>query len=108
MKRTLTTTRLFSLGDFKNISFSDVIEDIPEELAMNEKAINLLRAIQLFQIERAYLKYMKLRETTHRLSYEEATELIDELDVKSSKKFIELFQDAPLDSEESIEVEGEN
>jgi len=108
MKRTLTTTRLFSLGDFKNISFSDTIEDIPEELAFNEYAMNLLRSLQLFQLERAYLKYLKLRDTRNRVGFEEAIELMNELDVKTSKKFIELFQDVPLEEELQVVDKGEN
>ena len=108
MKRTLTTTRLYSLGDFQNISLSDTIEDIPEELATDEKAMGLLRAIQLFQIERSYLKYRKLREATHSLSYEEASNLIEELDVKSSKKFINIFTDVPNEEELQVEDEGED
>lgn len=108
MKRKITTTRLFSLGDFKNISFTDEIEDIPEEVAMDNKAMALLRSIQLFQIERSYLKYMKLRETTHHMSIEESIELIDELDVISSKKFNELFLDVPVEDMMPIVDEGED
>ena len=95
MKRSITTTRLFNLGDFKNITFSDMIEDIPEDFALNVEAMRILRSIQLFQIERSYLKYMKLRETTYGMSLEESIELIDKLDVTSSKKFTEIFLDTP-------------
>lgn len=97
MKRSTTVTRLYSLGDYKNISFTDTIEDIPEEVALNNEAMQMLRAIQLFQIERAFLKYQRLRETTHRMNLEESLELINELDVASSKKFDKIFTDAPLD-----------
>jgi hypothetical protein len=103
MKRSVTTTRLYSLGNYQNISFTDTIEDIPEEVALDNKAMGLLRSIQLFQIERSYLKYFKLKETTHKLSNEEAMELIDELDVTSSKKFNELFYRVPQSAEDTIE-----
>jgi len=96
MKRSATTTRLYSLGNYQNISFSDTIEDIPEEISLDNKAMGLLRSIQLFQIERSYLKYFKLKETTHSLSTEEALELIDELDVTSTRKFNKLFYNVPV------------
>ena len=102
MNRSITTTRLFNLGDFKNITFSDTIDDIPEAFALNVEAMRILRSIQLFQIERSYLKYMKLRETTYGMSLEESIELIDKLDVTSSKKFLEIFQDVPL-AEKAVE-----
>jgi len=95
MKRSVTTTRLYSLGNYQNISFSDTIEDIPESVAFDNEAMKRLRSIQLFQIEKSFLKYFKLKETTHKLSTEEAMELINELDVTSSKKFEELFYSAP-------------
>ena len=98
MKRSVTTTRLYSLGNYQNISFSDTIEDIPESVALDNKAMGLLRSIQLFQIERSYLKYFKLKETTHKISSEEAMELIDELDVTSTQKFNKLFYDTPKDA----------
>ena len=103
MKRSITTTRLYSLGNYQNISFSDTIEDIPESVAFDNEAMKRLRSIQLFQIEKSYLKYFKLKETTHKLSTDEAMELIEELDVTSSKKFNEIFYSAPVDSEESVE-----
>jgi len=96
MKRSVTTTRLYSLGNYQNISFSDTIEDIPENVAFDNEAMKRLRSIQLFQIEKSYLKYFKLKETTHKLSTDEAMELIEELDVTSSKKFKEIFYDAPV------------
>jgi len=103
MKRSVTTTRLYSLGNYQNISFTDTIEDIPERVALDNKAMGLLRSIQLFQIERSFLKYFMLKDTTHKISKEEAMELIDELDVTSSKKFDEIFYDVPKDAKASVE-----
>ena len=107
MKRTATTSRLYNLGDFKNISFTDTIEEIPEEFAMNNRAMRILRSMQLFQIERAYLKYRKLKQTTQDMTVDEALQLIDELDVASTKKFNELFESLPV-TEMVEEEQGEN
>jgi hypothetical protein len=60
MKRTLTTDRLYSLGDFKNIRFTDTIEDLPEEVATNSEIISELKLLQLIQIEYTYRRYVKL------------------------------------------------
>jgi len=108
MKRTATTSRLYSLGDFKNISFTDTVEEIPEEFAMNNKAMRILRSMQLFQIERAYLKYIKLKQTMQDMTVDESLELIDELDVVSTEKFNSLFTDRLPVAEKVIEEQGEN
>ncbi len=107
MKRSITTTRLYFLGQFKNLSFSDTIEDIPEEFAFDRNIMRILRSIQMVQIERSYLKYMKLREATQNMNIDEALELADELDIASSKKFNDILKDVPLD-EISQKNKGEN
>ena len=103
MKRSITTSRLFSLGDFKNISFTDTIECIPEDFAMDNEAVQLLRSIQLFQIEKAYLKYMNLSRTMGDMDLKARIELVDELDLASSKKFTEKFLDTPKEMEDPSE-----
>jgi hypothetical protein len=60
MNRKLTTERLFSLGDYKNIKFTDEISDIPEKWFLNEEVINRLKYLQLIQIEMDHKNYAKL------------------------------------------------
>lgn len=60
MNRTISVERLYSLGDFKNIKFNDTITDIPQNIALNDKAMGLLHYLQLTEIEHAHKRYLKL------------------------------------------------
>lgn len=60
MERTVYTERLYSLGDFKNIKFSTALTGIPEEMATNDRIINLLFFQQALSCEIAYRKYYDL------------------------------------------------
>lgn len=55
-----TITRLYWLGDFRNISFSDTVEGIPEELILDNEFVMGLKFSQLLEIELAYRKYLAL------------------------------------------------
>jgi len=57
MKRSLSTERTYSLGDYKSLKISDKIEEIPEELAMNPEFMETFRHLQLMEIEKAYYDY---------------------------------------------------
>lgn len=62
MKREIGTERLYSLGDFKNIKFMDIIVDVPQEFVVNSDMVNEVRFLQLVSIELAFRRYMKLME----------------------------------------------
>jgi len=69
--RSLTTERLYSLGDFRNIKFSDEIRDIPEEVALNKDAMALLHYVQLLDTEYAYNRYLELAKANNTIKQEE-------------------------------------
>lgn len=62
MERTLNTERLYSLGDFKNIKFSNTLNNIPEEIAENQKAVGLMFYQQALSCEIAYRRYYDMIE----------------------------------------------
>lgn len=62
MNRTSSIKRLYWLGDYRNIEFSDVIDDIPEEVALNPELMGEIRLLQLLQVEWAYRQYHKMIE----------------------------------------------
>lgn len=79
MKRTLTTTRIFALGNYQNIQLTDTIEDIPEELALNHEFIETLSKLQLLRIESQFTTYSMLREKTRGIqTLEEVSFLLEE------------------------------
>lgn len=62
MKRDLSVERLYYLGDYKNIKFGSVTKDIPEELALNNRAEELIFLQQFLACEMAYRKYIDMLE----------------------------------------------
>jgi len=88
MNKQLTVERLFSLGDYQNIKFTDSIEEIPEVIFMNPEASRYLRYLQLVDIEWAYLNYLNLRKRIPTTSAEEAMEFIE---TERTRTFEELF-----------------
>lgn len=60
MDRKLYVERLYSLGDFKNIKFSDEITGIPDEISNNQEAMKLLHYLQLIEIEFSFSRYVVL------------------------------------------------
>lgn len=63
MKRTLKLERLFYLGDYRNIKFIDEITDLPEDVAGNETALDLLRQVQFVGVDKAFQEYMALHKS---------------------------------------------
>jgi hypothetical protein len=79
MERTLSVDRLFSVGQFNNIRFSDTISGLPEYVAVNPDLLNKLRFLQLVQIELDFRKYLKLMDETGALSIDESIKLLNDL-----------------------------
>ena len=63
MQKRIGVERLYYLGDYKNIKFASEVSEIPEELAMNETATELLFLQQYIGCELAYRKYVNMIET---------------------------------------------
>lgn len=84
MKRKISTKRLYVLGRFKNIELTDIIEDIPVDLAMDSAFMTNLRMLQLISLDKVYLSYVQksitMREVdflTNKESIEEYLETLD-------------------------------
>lgn len=77
MNRTLATKRLFSLGNYSNIEFSHTITEIPEKIALDPKAMELLSYVLLLDIEYAYKRYHLLIEQVNTKNLSEVIEFIE-------------------------------
>jgi hypothetical protein len=86
MKQTIETRRLYPVGPYKNVTFSDIIFDVPEELIFDSEAQGLLRLLQFARMEKCYFKYVELGQKVHELGIEDALVLLDgfEKDVMTS------------------------
>ena len=60
MNRSLSVNRLWAMGQFSNYELHDEITDIPEQVALNPKAIGLLYHLMIIEMESAHNKYLQL------------------------------------------------
>lgn len=90
MQRTLSVKRLYSLGQFKNITFENVLSDIPEEMATNEKIVQLLYTQQYLACEIAYRNYYNLVE---RISKEGVEDVLEFLENERNQTLTELYEE---------------
>jgi len=114
MKRSLGIERTFWLGQFRNIKVTDYITDIPDDLALNEEVISLLRTLQLINIDKVYLNYIKESPAVsgdytdaRPETIEEAVEALEEVRLTTFEKLKESFASEKEDKKELI-VEKEN
>ena len=61
MNRKVSVERLYTRGNYQNVKFVDEITDIPEHIALNKDAMNLLHYAQLLEVERANQLDIKLK-----------------------------------------------
>lgn len=67
MNRTISVQRIYNLGNFQNITLSDTIENIPEELALDSDVMSILRMLQFINLETEYRKYWLLGDHVGRI-----------------------------------------
>lgn len=78
MNREIATKRLYSLGDFKNITFDDVVSDVSEELMFDKDFVSNVKFLQLVTIELAYKRYLQLvEEVPYSMPVEDAIEILE-------------------------------
>lgn len=61
MERSLGIERVYNLGDYKSIRFSDTIDNLPEEIAMNQEIVDKIRYLQFINVESHYRQYIMLQ-----------------------------------------------
>ena len=62
MNRQIGVKRLYSLGDYKNITFDDIYTDVPSELAFNTDLVGQIKLLQVISIEIAFREYLNIVE----------------------------------------------
>jgi hypothetical protein len=71
MNRSLGIERVFSLGDYKSIRFSDIINELPQEVMLNQELIDKLRYLQMLNVDAAYQLYVDMNRRINRIPEEE-------------------------------------
>ena len=94
MERTLSATRIFSLGNYQNLQCTNTLTNIPEELALDQDFIRNITKLQIIQIEDQFVNYSILRETIrHAQSLEEEQVYLED---ERQKTVAELFKNTKL------------
>jgi hypothetical protein len=93
MERSLKTERLYNLGDYSNITFSDEISSIPERVTLNPELMGELQYLQMIGFELSLRKYKELMV------------LAKTYDVEVILKFLEEERNETLDKIKSILTE---
>lgn len=94
MKRSLKLERLFPLGDYKNIKFTDEVIDIPEDIVLNESLMAKIRYLQMVDIEIAFREYISLMQRVSTFKTEElakAVEFLKQEQISTIKTIEDLF-----------------
>lgn len=87
MEKTIYAERLYSLGDFKNIKFSQAITQIPEHIASNPEIMNFMYVDMFITMELAYRKYYAMVEN---LAREKVVDVISALQTEQERNFNEM------------------
>jgi hypothetical protein len=107
MNRTIASKRLYSLGDYKNVTFEDVIEGLPEDVMMNHELVGKLRYLQLIEMEIMLNKYLELYKTFKNKSPEEIIKLLEETRIQLLDS-IKYILNGKLSTQTNIKLEKEN
>jgi hypothetical protein len=79
ISRDLKIERTYSLGDYKNIKFTDEINNLPERFITNPKALDTVRYLQFIQTELNFRRYINLAKNFNALTEDEAIEELEKL-----------------------------
>lgn len=60
MNRNLKLRRIYNLGDYNNIEFTEEITEIPEKFVLNEEVMSKFRQLLMLNVEKSYIKYLEL------------------------------------------------
>ena len=59
MNQNLKIKRIYNLGNYSNVEFTEEVNDIPEKLMFNKEAMYKLRKLMMLNVERAYKTYLE-------------------------------------------------
>lgn len=92
MERTLSATRIFSLGNYQNLQITNTLSDVPEPLSLDQDFVRSMVKLQLVEIEFEFNNYCMLREKTKQgKSFEEVAVILEETRIEEVE---ELFKNS--------------
>ena len=79
MNREIGVKRLYSLGDYKNITFDDIFTNVPAELAFNADLVGQIKFLQVVSVEIAFRKYLNIMEDYPLMGEQRMVEALEQL-----------------------------
>ena len=76
----LKIKRIYNLGNYSNVEFTEELNGIPEKLLFNKEVMDKFRRLMMLNVERAYKQYVNLMEMSDEEKADEHEVLVDELD----------------------------
>ena len=64
MNRSLKLRRIYNLGDYNNIEFTEEITEIPKKFVLNEEVMSKFRQLLMLNAEAGYIRYTELLQLT--------------------------------------------
>lgn len=94
MNRELTVKRIYNLGNYQNIEFTDSIAEIPQEVMLDKDLLSLIRELQFLQLELDYREYAQTFEQVNQAkNIKDQIEMIMELRETKFDEFLNQLND---------------
>lgn len=88
LSRNLRIKRLYTAGQYQNLEFTDEIEGIPENLALDEHALRMISNIMILRLDEQERRYFSIREKTRGLSHEEVINILEDQRAQETQKLL--------------------
>jgi len=80
MNMNLKIKRIYNLGNYSNVEFTEEVNDIPETLVFNKEVMYKLRKLMMLNVERSYRSYLELQNVDGEEQEQERDLMVEELD----------------------------
>jgi len=80
MNMNLKIKRIYNLGNYSNVEFTEELNEIPEKLLFNKEVMYKFRKLMMLNVERAYKTYLELQNVEELDQEEERDYIVEELD----------------------------
>ena len=76
----LKIKRIYNLGNYSNVEFTEEVNDIPEGLVYNKEVMYKVRKLMILNIERQYRSYLETLKESEEDQDSLKEQLVDDLD----------------------------
>jgi len=80
MNMNLKIKRIYNLGNYSNVEFTEEVNDIPEGLVYNKEVMYKVRKLMILNIERQYRSYLETLKESEEDQDSLKEQLVDDLD----------------------------